>query len=274
MLLKVLGLFGLGGQSTARSNILNVSELPVRIGQILDSLGRQYLYSEPIARLPVKIILVLIISLALALIAIRLFTIYGFILSCLIFGLILLCWSIASIGITVLFQDWYPAPRVFSHYSTLIGLTLMTCFNYALPANRSKLFRRTIYIVGGILVGCYALVGNQILVDQLRINKWDTLLANRIIGRLEVLPGYKNVTSIELQEAAFPYKHVLKTSHMDINQSAFSKEWSKASLFREATGDEFSTMGLSRGSPPVCKAYWPAIDSIYIIGSKAIVCLP
>lgn len=272
--LRIFRQAGIIGEITSRSNMIESGEILHRIKQAIDLLHYQFLQPEPILAEPLKKAVFTLITIALILILLKLIKIYGWLKSSFIFLVFLVIWLLASVGIVIALREWYLPPRVFTHQPAMIGLLLLNTFNYALPRSSAKRLQSTGCALCAGIIFVYALVGNQIAADRLRINHWDAMLANRIAGRLESLPKYHDVRKIIIYGGAGSFRGQLKTSQLDLNISAFSKDWSKMSILSEATGIKIESESGASPAREKCKSFWPEIDSIFIRDTTAIVCLP
>jgi hypothetical protein len=121
-------------------------------------------------------------------------------------------------------------------------------------------------------------VNEHILDEQHRLNMRDLLQANRVIARLESLPGFDRSRSVAFvgDRASYPMG-LQRTQWGDMNISAFGAVWSQVNLLREASGYDLrlSTAPQERAA---AEAYcsgaepWPAQGSAVLRDGLAIIC--
>ena len=128
-----------------------------------------------------------------------------------------------------------------------------------------------------ILMGFFS-VNTRLLSEQIRLNRWDFSLANRIIYRLEELPEFKNVKRIIVLGGNTDYQQKLGIRHGEIGASAFGRDWSKRLILCEASGYQFEqpttedfklALELFQISPK-----WPSDGSVQIKGELGLIFLP
>ena len=112
------------------------------------------------------------------------------------------------------------------------------------------------------------------MADQLRVNQWDAMFANRILGRLEAMPDYNQISRIMIIGGSTGYERKLRTMQYGMNISAFSRDFAIGSLLSEATGKDLVTVRQHSITYAACKAPWPSPDSIVIREGTVLICLP
>jgi len=128
-----------------------------------------------------------------------------------------------------------------------------------------------------ILVLGYVAADASILFDQRRVNLWDHQLANRIVARLEVQPGFPSIRRLAVVGRLSAHPFPLQTTDHDMNSSAFGAPWSKVGVIEQATGLIFDQA--SDAELQIAKTYcaghdpWPGPGAVTAISQLGIVCL-
>jgi len=275
-LTKALGLI----EVTGRANFIGLSDIPERIDQISSSLVNIYWAAEPVFPGWLKILFLLMIAMSLAIVFGYSFAqskcndkSVGRLFSALFAVSILIP---VSLGVILVFKDWWPVPRVIAHISIAIGLIFLLADSYIrdLDGRYLKsiiLFSRLITLVG------FLIINNQILADQQTINEWDRMKANRIVSRLEMSPNFGNVKYVHIEGGTWGYPAKLRTIQGDMNMSAFFPDYSKVSLLTGVSGYMFEKATGAKAiiGKTYCesKQPWPHAESIAIDNDIAIICL-
>jgi protein-S-isoprenylcysteine O-methyltransferase Ste14 len=190
--------------------------------------------------------------------------------------LLLLLLIPVSLGVIIPFGDWWPVPRVIAHVSVIIGLLFMVgdlCYA-----------RVSTGVLGGattlarvVMVSAFVLIGNQIFSDQLRINQWDRNMANRIVARLEMSPGFEDMRYLHISGGHWGFPAGLRTVMGDMNISAFSPSYSKFNIISDGSGYRFERAGgiKAEQGEAYClgRLSWPHLESTTLIGDLGVVCL-
>jgi hypothetical protein len=269
-----------------RTQLIQVEGLRQRMADVLDLLEKRLLLPDPlIPQLTQRLLL-----------AILVFAILGLLLrrgvwtrpraaaaawgSIVLIGLGLL-WSI---GLLLVLREFWPVARVMSHVGIFWAGVLAVAWILS-----GRLRHAGLALIATLVVLSFIGADNHILEDQLRINRRDILTANRIVARLEALPGFHEVEALAIDGGSWRFPVGIPTQDHDMNISAFGSKWSKVQVLREVSGYGW-TWGRENElnpnpspSPELEKAAadycgraepWPAPTSVVQQGRLAIVCLP
>lgn len=187
--------------------------------------------------------------------------------------LLLLASFVWSLGTLLLLEEFWPAPRVLAHVGIFWAGVLAVAYQGWGRRGRTALAAAAVLIV-------LSFVGsnNRIFDEQLRLNRRDALKANRIVARLEALPGFSNVRVVAVDGINWTYPLRFETTDHDLNVSAFAADWAKAALLAEISGYDLE---LAEEAPQIAAAAaycrglepWPGPRSVTIRNGLAIVCL-
>lgn len=179
-----------------------------------------------------------------------------------------------SLGVIMVLQEFWPAPRVLSHMGIFwAGLLAIACLCLG-PRLRMALAALSVLIVLSFIGA-----SNRILHDQVRLNERDGLKASRIIGRLEAQPGFaENVPVAVIGRARGYYSLVYPTTDHDMNISALAPYWSVLWVLREISGYDLQPVpdeARRNAATAYCRGVqpWPGPESVIIRDGVAIVCL-
>ena len=273
--LDALGVFSL---DVSRTRFIPLEAVPERLQQIYWKIVLIYMAGEPILPDWMKLAILITLAASILKVAVHLRPLRSkrdllglFLIACILTSMLPM-----SLGMILLFQGWWPVPRVLGHVAIIIGLiTIAGDFCSANAQNRQwKTLESALRLA---LVGGFLLINNQIFQDQLRVNDWDRSLASRIVARLESDPGFGGVTTLHVDGRVSTVPNGVTTLQGDMNISAFNRTWSQVSLFSYVTGGNYAPAddeARRRGSaycdsaPP-----WPAGPSTRVIDTLAIICL-
>jgi hypothetical protein len=180
--------------------------------------------------------------------------------------------AIASVGVLALVVDWWPAPRTLQAFAIFWAFVVAAGIKTAGRQLRSAL-------VAAALVLCVSFAGmtDHILDDRLRANLRDSMEIDRIVGRLEALPGFPAVQSLAFVGNPWTWPTSLDTVYWDTNISSMGHPWSKTVFINEVTGYSFQepAPAMQQAAAGYCTnaPVWPAEQSLAIRGDFAIVCL-
>lgn len=193
-----------------------------------------------------------------------------------IIPLAIMGFGIFAPGISVMSREWWPVPRVLNHVTFLYGFIIILGLIVQSERKHS-------YVAKGIklctVAVCFlfAFENAQIFADQIRINRWDTMQANRMVARLEGQIGFSQVKFLYVHAGKWGYAAEMRTVIGDMNISALFPSWSKVAVINQSTGYRFvqadgrqTEMGrkyCSNVRP------WPEAQSVYIMDDLGIVCL-
>jgi hypothetical protein len=177
------------------------------------------------------------------------------------------------IGVVAVLQSWWPVPRVLAQTGMFWGGMFALVCHFAPPAGRRILF-------AGLSVILFSFIGlnGVIFSDQLRMNMRDIERANRVVARIEALPGFDQIRGVVIGGGSGANLSPVRTTHGDMNISAFSVAWSKVPILNEVSGYRFQEApgDVTQKANAYCQgsAKWPAPESVIRMGSFAVVCLP
>ena len=259
---------------TNRSNILKIEEIPTRIFQAYEILVKIYYKSEPILDNFSKLILLFITILLFGITIKRSCNLRknGFITGLLLPFFISVAIMLTSIGLISILSNWWPMPRVLFHF-ILVPIALI---GFGFPYLKSNFAKKIIIFSGFFVAFLQALASNQIFSDQIRIARWDSMLANRIVSAIEREPNFNGIMHIYIDEGNYSYPMPTQTLQGDMNISARSTYWSKIRLLEESTGylflhpsHEQATYGKKHCSE---SRGWPDRNSVVVDKDLIIVC--
>jgi hypothetical protein len=173
------------------------------------------------------------------------------------------------VGLIAPLYDFWPAPRVL----TAAGFFWAGAYALALRISPPPV-RRVVTAGAMALILGYAGVDHRVASDQLRINVHDLEIANRIVGRLESMPGYRSIERVVIVNPPWGYPGVPNVFNLGISSLAVS--WSQAATLSEVASREFAEpdgRDLETGRRYCAnRPKWPADGSVQIEGSLAVVC--
>jgi MFS family permease len=187
--------------------------------------------------------------------------------------LLLLASLVWSLGTLLVLEEFWPASRVMAHMGIFWAGLLAVAYLCLSPRPRATLAALALLIT-------FSFIGsnNRILDEQLRLNRRDAYRANRIVARLETMPGFSGVQFLAVQGVNWNYPVPFATQDHDLNLSAFGATQAKVALMAEVSGYDLQLAeedaqiaagaAYCRGQEP-----WPGARSVAIQGSLAIVCL-
>ena len=274
-LLRFVGLTSGAG----RANFIDAAKIPERMLQMKNSLIDIYWTAQPIMPHWIKVLILVLglVSFVFIIITVkensRSNNVVGNIT--VVFLLLLLLIPV-SLGVIIPFGDWWPVPRVIAHVSLIIALLFMVGDLCYARANTGALGGATV-LARILIVSAFVLIGNQIFSDQLRINQWDRNMANRIVTRLEMSPGFENMRYLHISGGHWGFPAGLRTVMGDMNISAFLPDYSKFNLIADGSGYKFdrATGVKSEQGEAYCmgKPSWPHVESIALFDNLGVVCL-
>jgi hypothetical protein len=186
---------------------------------------------------------------------------------------LLLASLVWTLGTLLVLAEFWPAPRIMAQVGIFWAGVLALSHQYlgrrARPALAALAVLAVLSFLGSNL---------RVLDEQRRLNLRDADTANRIIARMEAMPGFSEVRFVAVDGAAWSYPLRFGTVDHDLNVSAFGAAWAKVSILAEISGydlelavdeDQIQTAALyCHGLDP-----WPGPRSVTIQGTMAIVCL-
>jgi hypothetical protein len=263
-----------GVQPNVRTALIGLGDLSARTVQIVRLAGTILWKQEPIITSGWKASVLGLFLVALTVCLIRSKLRAAHLISFTILPLLLSGMVLAP---TLPLKTWWPVPRSLPQVSWLWAYVI-----YVSGHVLGRFARPLLPIAVAIsVVLSLALVSmnNRVLGDQQRLNIRDRELANRIVGRMEMMPGFASVTHVRIVGGTWGYPNPIQTLDGDLNMSAFFPEFSKLPLLNEISGYNFtSTYSAAERAKQdaVCRANakWPDMASIQITGDTALVCFP
>lgn len=266
-------------EGTNRANLIAFDNIPERIEQISSSLVTIYWSDEPVFQGWLKTLVALMLVVSVVIIFWHLLTAKGkinYISNAFYTFLAFLLLAPISLGVILPFQDWWPVPRVVAHVAIIIGFIFLVA-DSCMQKSSTLFMKSTIFISRALVLIGFVFLSNQILADQQRINKWDKMMANRIISRLETFPNFSNVHSVYINGGSWGFPAKLRTVQGDMNVSAFFPDYSKVPLLSEVSGYWLVRAVGSKAAAGEahCKDRqpWPHVESITVDNDMAIICL-
>ena len=169
---------------------------------------------------------------------------------------------------------WWVGPRIISAY----GYFWAGIFCVAYVACHRRL-RMPIAALGCVAVLVFAAITNRVFSDQQRLNLRELAEVSRIVGKLESLPGYQNVTSVAVVGSLPLYTSPLVMwNGGGLNYPALATDWSKVHVINEVSGKRFKAPNQWQ-QQMAAEVYnrstrWPDPGSIAITNTLAVICLP
>ncbi|HOE41226.1 MAG TPA: glucosyltransferase domain-containing protein [Rhodoferax sp.] len=265
---------GLAGVDN-RTSFIALGELPERLTELSSTLMKIYWIAEPIFSGWLKVLVALTLVLSLGIIFRKLFV--EKVKKNIFFVFVAIVLLIpASIGVIIVSKDWWPVPRVLAHASIIVGLVFLLA-DECIQSSTSRFVKFPIFVSRIVILFGFVLLSNQILADQDKVNRWDRMMANRIILRLEMNPNFDDVKFIHISGGPWVYPKKLRTVQGDMNISALSMPYAKSGLLSEVSGYDFKWARTAREAigDAYCAANqtWPHPDSVTVKDDLAIVCL-
>jgi hypothetical protein len=266
---------GLRVSLSSRTNILPFSLLDERAHVVLAELKSRILGPGPLVAPLAKGMLLLVLASALAGLLWRTRSWFRprpplLALSTIALLLASLAWSL---GTLLLLEEFWPTPRVLAHVGIFWAGVLAIahqCFG--------RRARAALAALAALIVLSFIGSNNLILDEQLRLNHRDAQKANRIVARLEAMPGFSEVRSVVVDGSDWTYPLRFGTLDHDLNVSAFGAPWAKVDILAEISGYDLQ-LAQEEAQIAAAAAYcrglepWPGPQSVAIQGPLAIVCL-
>lgn len=184
--------------------------------------------------------------------------------------LVSLVWSL---GVLLLLAEFWPTSRVMAHVGIFWAGVLAISHRCLGPRARAALAAHAALIVLSFIGA-----NNRVLDEQRRLNLRDGHKANRIVARLEAMPGFSSVRYVAVDGVDWAYPLSFRTMDHDLNVSAFGAGWAKVSILAEISGYDLE-LAREEAQIAAAAAYcrgvepWPGPRSAVIRDQLAIVCL-
>jgi hypothetical protein len=262
-------------KGSSRTALITFGEVPARARMVLEVLELRFLQPSPLMTTFSKGLLLLVLLTALAGLLWRTSPwrrpqAAALLLAVLALLAASLVWSV---GILMILAEFWPVPRVMSHvgifWAGLLAIAYL-CFG--------RYTRQGLAVLATLIVLSFIGADNRILRDQVRVNARDMLRANRILERLETLPGFPDVAFVAIDGRDWRYPLRYSTTDHDLNISAFGADWSQVAILREVSGYDLEAAkdpGQIALAETLCRAVkpWPDPRSVMIRDQLAIVCM-
>ena len=177
---------------------------------------------------------------------------------------------VAVVGVIALLAEFWPSPRVLTAAGIFWAGMLLV-----LGASLGGRWQWLPGAGAAVLLLGWAGVDHRVASDQVRLNIRELALANRIVLRLESLPGWERVERVAIVGRGRAVPGI--PQEFDVNPSALSVEWSQVSLLREVTDRRLGepTAEERERATRRCAAVeaWPSAASVTIEGPLGVVCL-
>jgi hypothetical protein len=177
---------------------------------------------------------------------------------------------VSVVGVIALLAEFWPSPRVLTSAGVFWAGMLLV-----LGASLGGRWRWLPGAVAAVLLLGYAGIDHRVASDQARLDVRELALANRIIQRLESLPGWDRLERVAIIGRGRAVPGI--PQEFDVNPSPLSVEWSQVNLLREVTDRRLAdpTPEERERATRRCAAVeaWPSPASVTIEGPLAVVCL-
>ena len=260
----------------SRAQLLTYDLATIRVQQLLNLLSREYFTGSSLLPLPIRhltlifllgLVFTWLVSLRASLDVVTLF----------LARLVTLAFVLLSLpGIILLSYDWWPSGRVLTHTTLVSGVCFLLLIEESFWVD-SLIARSALLGISAAIITSWIAINAQIFHDQHIINQHDLMLANRIVARLESLPGFSKTRRIYISGGNWRYESLPRTVFHDMNTSAKFQSWSKLNWLSLATGYTFEppNKNLTQVGALYCASTlpWPSVTSLSIINDLLIVCL-
>jgi hypothetical protein len=177
---------------------------------------------------------------------------------------------VAVVGVIALLAEFWPSPRVLTAAGIFWAGMLLV-----LGASLGARWQWLPGAAAALLLLGYAGIDHRVASDQIRLNVRELALANRIILRLESLPGWEGLERVAIVGRGRAVPGI--PQEFDVNPSALSIEWAQVNLLREVTDRRLTepTAEERERATRRCAAVeaWPSAASVAIEGPLGVVCL-
>lgn len=256
----------LGNAGDPRGQLLDVSQIHERIGQV-SALIRQILWSdEPLLSGAAKVLLIVPAG---ALLIAAGFRAPFSTLWVLVVTIVLIAMSLAPVALS---GTWWPVPRALSACGFVIGTTAVALL--ILAGNGWHVRMAAACFLGSSLL--MVLNSAAMLQEQHRLNRWDMNKAQLITYDAVRRFGEDALEKLHFVNGNWTHASRLRTTDGDLNVSALSVPWARPALLMEASGVRApSTWTQVDPATTECarRRAWPAEDAMYEAADVIYVCL-
>jgi ABC-type iron transport system FetAB permease component len=255
-----------------RTSVLSAANGEMRFEQVVKLVSYSLFGDEPIFPFGSKVVfltLYLFATLAIigAVLLKRSFREYGILLA------LAIAFPLATTGVIVILEEWWPTPRVLQHQGLLLGLVFLAGLSALGGTVVSKVLASGSVVA--LLIG--SALSAQVFFDQRTVNRLDWATANQMNTALQAHEGYESAERLVFYGKFWRYQTPLKTTQMDMNISAFGATWSQRPMYEYATGRRFAapTPQDRVTAEDFCSrvAPWPNPLAVSVIQGTAVVCL-
>lgn len=271
---KIFTLFGFVGELSGRAKLISSAQISERFFLVISTLRQLFWGVDPIYPSWIKQVCSILFLSGLLYLLVQAFkqklNVFSYIFIFVLISTLLLL----PILILIPFGDWWPAPRVVAPISWVVGLVLLISWQKI-----SAVLYRGLTILFSVILFAFILKNNQIMSDQLRVNRWDQNMANKIMTQWMQAPNFKEVTHFYIHGVRYSVSpKPVSSLYMDLNISAFGAAWSQNAIFSETTGLYLHTLENQEEKETIktrCSTTtpWPANESVFIDKHIAVVCL-
>ena len=177
---------------------------------------------------------------------------------------------VTVVGVVALLAEFWPSPRVLTAAGVFWAGMLLV-----LGAGLGGRWHWLAGAAAAVLLLGYAGVDHRVASDQIRLNVRELALANRIVLRLESLPGWERLERVAIVGRGRAVPGI--PQEFDVNPSALSVEWSQVNLLREVSDRRLAepTPEERERATRRCAGVeaWPSAASVAIEGPLGVVCL-
>jgi hypothetical protein len=263
-----------GAVPEARAKIIGLADIPTRLVMLPSALRTAFAPSQNLIPAFVAGLQLLLLIVGVTVSTVQIYRRQGLFWAALgsvcfiVCVLVALAPALAGTGVWII-------PRTVASVSVVIAGTVTLAW-LCLKQQAPGIFGSALAL---LLLG-YVATDNRILFDQRRVNLWDAQQANRLVGRLEMLPNFPDMKELVIVDSKVGYDAVLPTASRDLTLSGFSVPYTaffnKNAVVEQATGYRLSlpTTESRRIATEYCKhaELWPSRRSIAIIGTVAVAC--
>ncbi|MGE8587773.1 MAG: glucosyltransferase domain-containing protein [Alcaligenes sp.] len=166
---------------------------------------------------------------------------------------------VAAIGVVAVGAVWWPAPRILGG---VVAAWAMGIYWLAWLAD-GRLGRVLICSAGGALLLAFSAVGHRVHSDQIQLNAFDRLLAQRVYTELTHVDGFTDQTAVVVVNRRLSWSHPLPlaTAWMDLNLTAFADKRAIKGLLQLSNGRTLNVVPALPADIKACESLpaWPDI---------------
>ncbi len=164
---------------------------------------------------------------------------------------------VAALGVVSVAAVWWPAPRVLGG---IVAVWAMGVYWFAWFVN-GRLGRLLVLAAAAMLLVGFTAVGHRVHSDQLQLNAFDRLLAQRVYDELIRLDTYNDQTPVVVVNRRLSWSHPLPlaSAWMDLNLTAFADKRAIKGLLQLSNGRTLHVVLPDPADTRQCEALpaWP-----------------